>query len=78
MPTPFGEPADGLLLLHTFTGVSDRAPPGQIFSIGLMLSLSAFPQRLWAIWSPIRATEVSDEHLSEPCPSVDTSLWQIV
>jgi hypothetical protein len=41
MPAPLSESHDGLLLHNSFTGIVQRAPPSEVVTVGLILSLPA-------------------------------------
>jgi hypothetical protein len=41
MPAPLSEPHDGLLLHNSFTGIAQRAPPSEVVTVYLVVSLPA-------------------------------------
>ena len=69
MTTPLGEPRNDLRLNHPLTGVPRLAPPCQILTVGLVVSLPARRQLLWMVRPLVRAGEVGDEGLVEIDPA---------
>jgi hypothetical protein len=58
MPTPMSEPHDGLLLIDSFAGIAQRAPPGQVVTVGLICSLPAHSQLLRTVGPLVCTGEV--------------------
>ena len=73
-----GEPRDGLLIYHTFTGIAHLAPSCQVLSVGFILPLLAICQLLRAVWPRISAGEVGDESLGKIEPAIDGILRQVI
>ena len=74
MTTPLGEPRDSLRLDNPFTGVPHLAPPREVLTVGLIVSLPARRQLLPTVRPLIRAGEVGDEGLVE----VDLALYAVL
>lgn len=78
MSASIGEPADGLRVLHSFTGVPSLSPPSQPISVSLVLSLLTICQVLRAIWPPVCAGEVGVESILKIRPASDTAWLQVI
>jgi hypothetical protein len=72
------EPHDGLLLINSFAGIAQRAPPGQVVTIGLIHPLPAISQLLGMVGPLVCTGKVQHKLFLEINPAVDTSGRQII
>jgi hypothetical protein len=78
MLAPLSEPHDGLLLHNSFAGIAQHAPPSEVVTVGLVISLLAVSQLLRPVGPLVCAGEVGHKLFFEIYPTIDTSGWQIV
>ena len=78
MPATGCEPGDGLHLIHTFTCITDIAPPSQILAVSFPLLLPALRQELRSVRPLVRAREIAVKRILQIHPGVDAACGQIV